>query len=480
MEPGGHKYKITSEDGYRLAGMLLFYLGWVLYHWEKPFFWDTILHAKAASWYVETHFESLVLPQGLDAGHTPGFNLYLAAIWSLLGRNLLVSHLAMLPFVLGAAASYFLLVNRVLPEKARPFALILFLLEPAWLTQTTLISADLGLVCFFLLCLHLQVSGQRKWLALALIGLAFVTFRGIFAVGALVLLDIFENGAKIQVKEILKKAPSYLPVAVLISLWLIWHHQKAGWWLAPPAETYGEHRQLLGLGGMLKNVAVIGWRFLDTGRAWLWLFLLTMLTLGIWRKWNPDPEFKRLVRLFILPSLLLGLIFVPFSNPIGTRYFMGSFLLFGLLVAWIFTRIQSSKIRLVLMIGLGLGLLSGHFWIYPDSISKNWDSTLAHTPYFNQRQNMADFLAENKVDPSQICTDFPNINGFQYTDLQGPDAPFGSKYETGWTNCQFVWYSNIFNGFSDQELEDLKNPNQWKLIRKMGSWPVRTELYQKK
>src|SRR5665811_945241 len=67
-----------------------------------PFFWDTIqLGSEHAHFFYETNFRIIILPNVIDSGHIPILGIYLASIWTLFGKSLLLSHLAMLPFVLG-------------------------------------------------------------------------------------------------------------------------------------------------------------------------------------------------------------------------------------------------------------------------------------------------------------------------------------------------------------------------------------------
>ncbi len=67
---------------------------------RHPFFWDTIqLASRQAQWYYDQHFKYLLLPDVIDSGHPSGFGMYLALCWQWLGQSLLVSHLAILPFV---------------------------------------------------------------------------------------------------------------------------------------------------------------------------------------------------------------------------------------------------------------------------------------------------------------------------------------------------------------------------------------------
>lgn len=69
---------------------------------QFPFFWDTIqLGSKHAHYFYETNFRSIILPNEIDSGHIPSLGIYLALVWKIAGKSLVISHLAMLPFVMG-------------------------------------------------------------------------------------------------------------------------------------------------------------------------------------------------------------------------------------------------------------------------------------------------------------------------------------------------------------------------------------------
>jgi hypothetical protein len=79
-----------------------------------PFFWDTIqLASKQAHFFYETGFHSIILPNEIDSGHIPSLGIYLALLWKIMGKSLIVSHLAMLPFVMGIVFQSILLVRRL-------------------------------------------------------------------------------------------------------------------------------------------------------------------------------------------------------------------------------------------------------------------------------------------------------------------------------------------------------------------------------
>ena len=66
------------------------------------FFWDTVqLASQHAQFFLENGFSTFLLPDEMDSGHPPTFGFYLALVWRVFGKTLSISHLAMLPFLLG-------------------------------------------------------------------------------------------------------------------------------------------------------------------------------------------------------------------------------------------------------------------------------------------------------------------------------------------------------------------------------------------
>jgi len=130
--------------------------------------------------------------------------------------------------------------------------------------------------------------------------------------------------------------------------------------------------------------------------------------------------------------------------------------------------------RMIYVIALA-GLISGNFWIYPDHIAKGWDSTLAHLPYYKIRSEMIQYIVKQKIPFDQVGTEFPNTATFENIDLNGSMKFFPEKNMK--TN-PYIFYSNIFNDFSDQELIDLKT--NWNVLKKIKRCGVYGILYKRK
>ena len=90
---------------------------------------------------LSNNFDSLLLPDRMDSGHIPSFGMYIAFFWKLFGRTLLVSHLAMLPFVLLLLWQTHKLVSYFFEGQLRGIAFLLILLDTCLLGQLTLVSA---------------------------------------------------------------------------------------------------------------------------------------------------------------------------------------------------------------------------------------------------------------------------------------------------------------------------------------------------
>lgn len=456
----------------------VFFLAWNLLSWSFPFFWDNILNSRIAQWYLETGFERLVPPEQLDAGHPPFFSLYIAGLWSLFGKSLAVAHAGMLPFLLGTVWAWGRICKQVLPPDYAGWGMLILIVEPTYLAQSSMVSPDLALVCFFLLGVVAILENRRWLLALAALGMCAATFRGILMVPGLFLLQW--AWIRFRWRRIWASLPPYLPAAIAAAAWLLHHQAVQGWLFSPPPETYGAHREVLGAAGILRNGGIAIWRFLDYGRVFLFVFLAVALLVGRKRLLAHD----RLLctgAFFLVPALWLLLLMLPFSNPIGHRYFALSFLALGLVVLVAVDLLETKWRRWFVPGILALGLLGGHFWVYPDRIAQGWDASLAHLRYFPLQARMDDELKDLVEGKGPICSEFPLLAKTEWTRLRTVDRPqVYAKEEIGWENCSCILASNISNGFSDAEWLEMEDPGKWERIKAWENGPVFVRLLARK
>lgn len=478
----------SKEHRYFLVFGALLVLFNLLMAWV-PFFWDNVLNAKIATWYYEQESFQLFVPEKWDAGHPPFFNLYLAGLWKLFGKSLFISHLAMLPFVLGTLWQLLKLGKRYLPRHFLSLGLLFCVLEPTYLAQNSLISPDLVLVFAYLWGLNSILDGKRVNLLLAMLMMASVSFRGILMLPALTFSELMLTDSEGNIRPLARlKAlfsmknglPAVWPyalTALAVLLWLYLHRQAVGWLFSPPPETYGDHRQMVGLGGMLRNTAILGWRFLDFGRVFLWIFA----SVGAFWMWRTRKRFsgemRQLLLFFAVPTVLLALFFIPFSNPIGHRYFMVSYLFFSFILVLILAELKSRKTIRLIAASLFLALLGGHFWIYPAKVAQGWDASLAHLPWHQQQEEIRSVI-KSKGWEGQVCASFPALAEKRYLNP-------GISPEENWpelqdkddekSQCRYVLLTPYSNGFSDAEIDEMKD---WTLVLRINTGPIVSYLYQ--
>ncbi|MBK0403339.1 hypothetical protein I5M27_10105 [Adhaeribacter sp. BT258] len=463
-----------------LPGFLYFgYALLVILSINNGFFWDSILLAsRYGNWYFSTNFSTLFVPENI-AGYPPLFGMYMALGWKIFGKSLVVSHLLILPFALGIVQQVLKLCRKFLAENPAAWAALLLLADPTLLAQCTQVAPDVLLVFLYLFSLNKILEKRRLLLIFSLIFLGLLSPRGTIAAFALFLTDAglfwFEKKETRTLKHFTTLFLTYAPAGLLVIFWQILHFRHFGWIGYNPDSEWGTLSQFAGLKGMIRNAALITWRLFDFGRLFIGFGFLVTLLYYFRKRLQFPPETYRLFTLVTIPFFLFSLVFLPFTNPIGHRYYLVVFLLLALLVCYLLAHIPNRLFRKITYGFMLPGLLTGHFWIYPDSVAKGWDATLAHTPYFELRREAIAFLDEKNIPLETVGSDYPNLAPLSITNLNNDIRHFKPK---DLKTDKLVLYSNIFNGFSDEELSDLQT--QWQVVKSWKSGQVKMILYERK
>jgi hypothetical protein len=260
-----------------------------------------------------------------------------------------------------------------------------------------------------------------------------------------------------------------------------WVHKRAtGWAVSPPDETYGTHREAVGLMGMARNAAILLWRVLDQGRVFVVCLIAALLLLKARRNAPEGYPLKPLLWILVVPMATWALFFIPLSNPIGHRYWMVSYACLALVAAWLLSTLKKPWLRGALSAALLCGLLSGHWWLYPDPIAKGWDSTLAHHDWFVVQRQMDDHLRSKGI-VQDICTDFPNLVNHGISRLE-PTSFYPQQYlpyqEHKDAGCEWVVQGNVMNGFEKEDLNHLAQ--HYRLEQEFRSGHVYLRLFRRK
>jgi hypothetical protein len=447
-----------------------------------PFFWDTVqLASKHGHFFYETDFQSLILPEEIDSGHPPLFGMYMALTWKLFGKTLMVSHLAMLPFLFGIVYSLQKIGEKIAGPRQAAWLVLICLLDPVLASQGILVSPDVLLVCCFLMAVWTIWKGKLQLLTLAILGLGLVSTRGMMVGAALYLFSVLID-APINLRSFLQKLGPFLPGGIAAGAYLFYHWQQTGWIGYHPTSTWAPSFERVDIQGFAKNLVVLCWRFLDFGRVFIWiaLGLLLLPKLGKLKMFQRKIDPSDLgIQLFLL-SLLVFVFTVPtqlfYRGLLAHRYLLPCFLCLNFLLFHFLsqqTGLQFQKKKKWFLALVCAGLFSGNFWVYPPSISMGWDSTLAHTPWYGLLGQAMSFLKKNNIPLGTVGTVFPNIGKRDFYELDGDSTGFSEKdFEQ---NC-FIFYSNIMNDFTDEELAEL-NAN-WPIVFKQNSGGVFAIIYK--
>lgn len=297
-----------------------------------------------------------------------------------------------------------------------------------------------------------------------------------FIIGMLDIFIIIErDGWKKIILKTFHLVSYYVPAIVLSVGFLLYHFIQRGWIGYDPLNSlWAGCYERVGLAGLIRNIFIVGWRLVDFGRLFLWIVAGYFLILIVQKKLAIDRNIKLLFFLFaftLTANLPPMLIYKVLSSH---RYIIPVYIVFATLVAYLLLeKMANKKLSKILYAFLIIGMLSGNFWVYPDTIAKGWDATLAHWPYYKLRKEMISYIDKQKIPFAKVGSDVPNLSRLKYVDLSNDERAFVVK---DLRVNQYVFYSNIYNNFTDEEIKELKE--KWLLIREFKMIQVRVTLYK--
>ncbi|MBN2350873.1 MAG: hypothetical protein JXJ22_18695 [Bacteroidales bacterium] len=472
--------EITKKEIIHLFPFFVLFIILIISVLQHSFFWDKdILESKQAYWYLNNGF-SIIPPAELDAGHPPLMGLVLAFLWKLFGKNLAVGHLLMLPFALGITWQMYRFLKFLFQESDWIYtALLLILLDTSLLTQMVVVSGDLILVFFFFLSLNSILSQKKFILALSMVGLGLISMRGMLSCAIIGIFHLYYTFLfkkdKLNFSNLTEIIISYIPAFVLSLAYLIYHYSVRGWITFDPEDSnWAGCYERVDINGFIRNIFILIWRLVDFGRLGLWLIGFYFLIKFFHNKIMPDRNIKLLLVLFLISLVVYspGMLFYKVLS--AHRYILPVYMIFGALISYLIfnTGLPAKTMKILFYFAL-IVLLSGNFWVYPDHIAKGWDATLAHLPYYSLRNKMISYIDEHHIPISEIGSDTPNNSEFKYIDLKGDERAFPKKDLQA---QKYIFYSNILNGFTDEELKKLKN--SWQVVQQYRFLQVRVTLYK--
>jgi hypothetical protein len=416
------------------------------------FFGDMVQFAsRHPHFFLANQFQTIYLPNYLDSGHPPLFGIYIAFAWFLFGKSLMVSHFAMLPFLLLIAYQVPQLLSRWLSGYTLLFSSLLVLLEPTLLAQATLVSPDIVLMAIFITSINLFLNKKYKTLALILIPLGLISLRGmmvLFASFCAIILNNTFAQRKFNHHYFFTIALVFLPSVIIATVWLWLHYQHTGWIGFHSDSPWASSFQQVSFAQMLKNALLFIWRLVDFGRITVWLLALFLLfKLKFAKQSNLKLSISIVVFILVFAANTLFA-----DGLVGHRYFLPIYFLTLVFVlkniAFAFPK--NNKFAFAMLF---LSFLIGATFVYPSKIAMGWDATPAHLPYYSLRKDAIAYLNNNNIPLQAVASGFPNLDSREILELNGDSSHFNSYSDT---SLKYILYSNVFN-YPDSLIDKIEN-----------------------
>lgn len=465
-----------------LLPFFLFFILLTIYVSNHFFYWDTIkLVAAPAHFFYGNNFSTLITPEDIDAGHFPLLAMYIAKVWQLFGKSLVVAHFAMLPFLLGIVYQVYVLAKYFLGATTwMIWAMVLVLADPTFLSQATMVSPDIVLVFCFFMAVNAILNNKKTWLFIAVLILFLISMRGLIAAFIILWIDLIYTLRKqyfrgFPLHMLLMKAAFYVvPLLVFLS-YQIYHYNQTGWVWSSPDSDWAEGRTTNDFKGAFYNIGIFGWRILDFGRALPMVILIVML-FKFRRKLFSEQYSSKMIVLFFTTGIMSLIPFLYFEYLTNHRYILPLIMLLLLIFVFYTTKaISSSRIKTGIFSISLISLLLGNFWVYPEKIAQGWEASLAHLPFYNLQLEMNNYLDEHEIPYHEVGTTFPILGKHDVIFLDGDNRAFQSK-NVG--KDKYVLYSNSMNDFSDKEIELLHADYQ--VVKTLNSPTVYIQLFERK
>lgn len=420
--------------------------------------WDTIQFAgDHPNWYYSQHFRYLLLPDSCDSGHPPAFGMYLALLWEIFGRSLLVSHTAMLPFVLLLVAQGIRTGELLFPDnKKYAFLVTLVLLsESLIMTQCTLVTPDVPVIAFFLLALNALLGRSRWQLTLAVLFMGILSTRAMMSAFVLYLFALSYNrieagrGLKNILVYLLRQVMPFLPGALLAIAYFSWHYAVKGWIGYHKDSPWAAGFEIMPLPRIALNTLILGWRLVDLGKILTVAVFVVMLVRWLRRKATISMAQNRIIMQSFF-VLFLGLFFFTslplamYQGLLTHRYFLPLTICMSLVAVFLLLQ-QPYKHKVTLVCLMVLVQCSGHFWTYPRRISQGWEGTLGHLYFYPMRKEFKAYMEQQGIRKQDVATS-PTLMQSDYRIDLTDDTTAYRDFEID--TAQYVWYCNVSNAMN--------------------------------
>lgn len=469
---------IQSKTNYPLfLAILLFIIGKILLL-NTYFFWDGVEALSVPANYLYDHnFSNFNYPNFVSS--PPLIHCLFALSWKIFGRTLLVSHIVMAIFSIGCITQifYFCKTN-IKHQNSLTFIFLLMVLDAAFLTQTLLLFPDTFLICFSFLSINLYQKNKPVLFSLALLALSFSSERASAACCSIGLAIFFNQiHGKKSFSEIcrifIKSIAPFMPSIIATVAFFIFKKQTTGAAFVNDNSPWKDSWHLVTSQQLFNNVKGVIRFMIDNGTIFIWIgFIFLWFTQKDKKTFFKENRF--IFYLFICYLFIICSFTLPFTNQFGKKYFIMPCLFLNFLTGVLaFHVLKNRKTAIAISCAMIIGMVSSHFWVYPERFSRAWDCSLGHLPYYNLRKEALSFIDENNISRDSLSFFFPASQSGKYIELNNDERRFAKSEDA----VKYIASSNISNNAFLLE-KDLAI-KKWTILKEFRRNGVYIKIYQR-
>jgi hypothetical protein len=317
-----------------------------------------------ADFFYETNFKTLFSPDEIDTGFPAIDGIYLALCWKIFSNSLIINHLYLLPFRLVIIWQAMRLGEKVLGSFKAPLLVLAIIFSPALIELNYMLLPQILWLTFLLVALNqiypLQDNINRSsTLNILMLSCLYLTgFEGVITVLILLLFEflsiyVLKKSNPLSILSIFKLLKPYLSSSLLLIAFLIFHYLNKGWTTSYNNMSAYYFEMLFGQKiGFIKPLQGVSYAIIGLISGYCILKIKP-------KKLLPNT---RLVLLLLLITISIHWLFLFYTiEGLYPSVFYANYFIISLLCLKLISDLKSSKIQIVLYVGLFIALIMSHF-----------------------------------------------------------------------------------------------------------------------
>lgn len=438
-----------------------------------PFYWDEAWVYMPA---IRTMAEAgpSIMPGSIDANLYTGHPLlfyFMASSWiNLWGYSLPIVH--MFPLIISLAliiSIYFITHHFTKSYYTAIVAVLLNMVQPIFLTQSTFLLIEIWLGLLFLWSFYFYFNRQTIGFGITLILALWSKESAFTLIPAFGLIAVYELLSKqITSKQFITKALFLIGCFAIGFSFFIIQKYKLGWLFFPRHANWINIDESLGkLKGAITTI------FVSQGRTYFYAFAIVIYTiLHIKLK----KRFTQVQLNFFIATGIFTLGFIAFAiiNFMSARYLFGALPLLLIVLSFCYGMIENQLQQVAILLTI---VIMGIINIDRSYNYKNWSDTDLN--YTRMLKAQVDFVNYLKEEPPTEKVFAPFL---MYSNLYNPYSGFIEKPFVHLTDIakdtSTVYFINVPNE-SDEYLQELIKNNKVSLVKRIENKHAWIELYKK-